>query len=160
MLVLSLGLHLRDTLYFALKDEKTFVVEVNSATFEKGRHFCEVARTAVDGILARIALVGVTSYNNLRVRNNFKRVWPGLWEDSAVDRIKNACTDTHQVDDLSEVNFDRTFIKVGKIRRVMDELGKFALPHLGGTVPKYEQKGIDRVGLPRAIRSHDGRKRL
>ena len=79
---------------------------------------------------------------------------------SAVGHLKNGWRDTHQVDDLSEMNFDRTFVKVGVIRRVMDELGKLALPHLGGAVSKYEQKGIDRVGLPRAIRSHDGRKRL
>ena len=62
---------------------------------------------------------------------------------------------THQVNDLSEVHFHGTLIKIGEIRGVMDELGEFALSHLGGTITEDKEEGINGVGLSRTVRTND-----
>lgn len=54
------------------------------------------------------------------------------------------------------MNLDTALLEVGIPSRIVDELRNLALTHLGGTVTKYEEKGIDRIGLSRTIGPDNG----
>ena len=62
---------------------------------------------------------------------------------------------THQVDDVAEVDLDRTRLRLLALG-VMDQLADVALSHLVRLEAEDEEQRVDRVALARAVGSDDG----
>lgn len=60
---------------------------------------------------------------------------------------------TNQIDYFTEMNFYAAFLEVGILSRIMDQLGKFALPHFAGAVTEHKKERVNSVRLSRSVRA-------
>jgi hypothetical protein len=61
-----------------LEDKESFMIQINPATLEQRLYLGEIARTTIDGILARIILERRTSNDQIRVGDYLECVWTRL----------------------------------------------------------------------------------
>jgi hypothetical protein len=64
-----------------LKNKESFVIQVDPAPFKQRLHLREIARSAIDSILARIIFECRAGNDQVRVRDYLVRVRTGLHRD-------------------------------------------------------------------------------
>ena len=62
-----------------LQDEEPIVVQIDSTTLQQGLYLAVTACLTIDGVFATVVLVCCTRHDELRVRNDLRRVRPRLW---------------------------------------------------------------------------------
>lgn len=67
---------------------------------------------------------------------------------------------TYQVDDLTEMYFNTTFVQIGEVGRVVNKFRKFSLAHLRRAIPENEEQSVDGVGFSRTVGTNYGGKGL
>jgi hypothetical protein len=136
----GLGFHLGDGLDFTLKDQETFMVEIDSALTKQSSDSRKVRLFAVHVIFAGVVLKRLARDNQL-----------GIWY--------NFMLSTWEIIDFLEINLDFTEWKVWVTGGIVDQSRYLALSHLASSKSKDKQQRIDNVRFSGSVRADDGGER-
>ena len=131
------------------------MIEINSPSLEQSLDFCEVTLSTIYCVLAGVVLECMTSHHQMRIWNDFKGVWARLNNTPESSMGLHSGT-TYQVDNLTKMNLNTAFVKIGVLCGIVDELGELSLTHFRRAVAEDKQKGIDGIRFSRTVWPDDG----
>lgn len=103
------------------------MIEINASTLQKSLDLCVAGVLAVDSICTLVVPVCVTSNHKVRIRDNLECIRARLLRRQHESDLEWR---THQINDVTEVNLDATFIEVRVAGGIMNELRDSCLTHL------------------------------